>query len=305
MKKIICVLAVCLLLAGCDGGLVGQKMTEPPQIVVSASDVLIDYEVVKDKWGKNIYDRPGDVDILMQTDIGVFPPDSEITVDFGENTPDSAEVIITDIKMLATGYETAVISEKAYEPFEGLLSLKEDTTAEGYDLRMFVIKAKWGEKYEASYIFAMRTPASAEKNNADDEYSLECEYYLFSAGYNAELSAYGGAKIFDTYEAYNEFCSRYGISVGEGSLTEETFGKNNVIVVFDYDSPSPAYRQPETVIKRHRLTVTKYDETDKITDSSIVTRGYVIVISKDTCRVFDIDDDSDLYYIWGRTDMEE
>ena len=235
MKKTVCIaLLLCLILSGCDGGIIGKTRKEPPVIKITAGEEVVSYCTNKNVWNGEVYDRVGDTESSAGY-IGSFDPCAPVTADFGEDMPQRVEAVITDVKILASGYEEAVVSDKEYTPFDGLVSLKEDAVMTDADMRVFSVRCIWEDGNDVSYVFACKNPAS---DLPAGEFRVECEYEFLTAEYNGELSVLGGVKFFDEYAVYEEFVKKYEINIGEG-YTVEDFEKNNIVFVFDYDSPSP------------------------------------------------------------------
>lgn len=298
MKKIICltVLLAVMALFGCDGGVVGNRTEEPPSLIVASGGESIRCVVQKEVWDGEIHDRISYLDSALNVGYLTAYADN-ITFEFEGNLPDKLQVRCEDLDVTANKAE--VISEEyaAYYVNNGVYLTGDIPYADGTDLRLFILEASW-EENTASYVFVLRNPQTVNEESPEAGFLIDCESYVLSAEYDEEHSSIGGTMIFETAQAYEEFAQRHGVKIDGEVDIKDIFEENNLVVTYDYDSPTPEYLKPEVFISNDEIRVVKTEEYSSALDPTVIVRGYATVVGKELCEDFDIDDDSDVSYSW-------
>lgn len=307
MKKglyILLVLFVIIGLSACDGGLVGNRMKEPPLVVVLSGDKSISSVVSKTYWDGNLYENISSLDSALNVKLVNGNSEDGVTVNFGKDFPDKAVIRCIDYKV--TAQEISVIKDVTlgYTVSDGIMTIDSSSCSEDTDIRLYTVTASWDDN-SAEYAFALRNANNIPEETHEDKFTLDCEYYIFSAPYDQAHSHSGGTLLCSDIDSLDEFVSAHEVVIdGETSFAEKA-EEYNFIITYDFDSVTPKYLKPEVVLSNGRIEVKKADEYKGRLDTTMSVRGYITLISKDVCEVFDISGEDNIYYSWGETVVRE
>lgn len=296
MRKIICfvlITAVMLCSSACDGGIAAREPDVAPEAVVSAGQMIIRPVI---RTADEILPEMKSLDSALNIDAPAYDCGGEFEINIPDRHPSdiSAEYedyIISPEKITLCGEGTAKISGT-----DGKYVFRAGDNDECH-LRVFVITARW-QKSSWEYIFAVRNPQTVSDGSDGGSFEMDFIYKEISAEYNSSLALMGGTHLFSDAESFGEFVSEYGIKFSGEKDEEDIFEENNVILVYDFDSPAPEYLAPEVVINGRGIKITKREEYTSPLDPTTMVRGYAIPVNRQICEVFDIEGSEDIYYSW-------
>ncbi len=305
MRKRFCIaiaIAVLFMISACDGGLVGKKMTEPPEAEVSAGNIIVNAVVSKKVWDDEIYENISSLNSALNNKMTLCVPDEIITMNFGECSPDKITVKCTDYKVTADEMIMLKDVSLGYMTSGDLITVDSCNYDPETDIRLYTVEALWNNDF-AEYAFVLRNVNNIENGAGEDEFPLECEYYVFSAPYDQAHSHSGGTFFATDYAGFDEFVRAHNVEFETDTAEDNIFDKYNVIITYDFDSVTPTYLSPEVTLSNGRIDVVKREEYKGRLDTTMAVRGYFTLVSKEVCEAFDITGEDNIYYSWGKSDV--